>query len=208
MQAGKRGCSGKESEHFLRNIRLTLEKTLVNPQNIMKRCSRSCVERQSFIVLHNSVCECIKKISKENNLKKTKSSEIILEMVGEVLKLYMHRISKSCCLVLWQVETKYHPILFILCLCGASTCLQVFPTEVCYFWADTNPRCSYSEYMHKKDKQMGGYLKTYALFFLIMAVLLFWHAAEGTMVHILCRTVSLQAEQSTGQFLPEMSGGI
>lgn len=108
-------------------------------------------------------------------------------MVGEVLQLYMHRISKSCPLVLWQVETKYHPILFILCLCGASTCLQVFPTE--------EPRCSHSEYMHKKDKQMGGYLKTYALFFLIMAVLLFWHAAGGTMVHILCRTVSLLSNQ-------------
>lgn len=65
-----------------------------------------------------------------------KSSEMILEMVGEVLQSYMHRSSKSCPLVLWQVETKYYPILFvmvILCLCGACTCLQVFPTEICYF---------------------------------------------------------------------------
>lgn len=38
-----------------------------------------------------------------------KSSEMILEMVGEVLQSYMHRSSKSCPLVLWQVETKILP---------------------------------------------------------------------------------------------------
>lgn len=71
MQAGKKGCSGRESGQFLRNISLTLVKTLVNLQRIRTRKDAAEVAPRntasfSYIIL----CVCIKKISKENYKRK------------------------------------------------------------------------------------------------------------------------------------------
>lgn len=147
MQAGGRWCSEKEGEDFLRSIKLTLVKALVNLQSIRTRKLKLCQETELHCCLIQlCMCICVKKLCKENN--KRENHQRWPWKWWEVEQLYVHRCSTSCPLVLLLVEARHHPLQFaivILSLGVACTYRQVMLAEACYFRADTSPASSQGE---------------------------------------------------------------